>query len=294
MTMTRIVRDGMEADAVACAAIYAPYVRDTAITFETEPPDAAEFARRIAAATARHAWLVLEDDGRVTGYAYGGPFKERAAYRYACEVSVYLEHGLRRSGGGRALYSALLAAPRRARLPHGGGRDSAAQRRQRWPAPRAWGSRRSARSGASAGSTAAGTTWPGCSATSAWGTPRDRAVPRRRQWTDDNAVDRPHDPVGRRRNDHAVRALLRSHRRRRARGALRPHRPRPSRRLHHVEPQLRAHGRVRPTPERAARPAPAASACTALRARSPGPPVARRPPAPTPACPGSARARGRA
>ena len=108
MTMTRIVRDAMEADAVACAAIYAPYVRDTAVTFETEPPDAAEFARRIAAATARHAWLVLEDDGRVAGYAYGGPFKERAAYRFACEVSVYLEHGLRRSGGGRALYSALL------------------------------------------------------------------------------------------------------------------------------------------------------------------------------------------
>ena len=111
----------MEADAVACAAIYAPYVRDTAVTFETEPPDTAEFARRIAAATARHAWLVLEDDGRVTGYAYGGPFKERAAYRYACEVSVYLEHGLRRSGGGRALYSALLA-----RLAERGYRTAAA------------------------------------------------------------------------------------------------------------------------------------------------------------------------
>ena len=53
---------------------------------------------------------MLEDDGRVTGYAYGGPFKERAAYRFACEVSVYLERGLRRSGGGRALYSALLRA----------------------------------------------------------------------------------------------------------------------------------------------------------------------------------------
>ena len=121
MTMTRIVRDATEADAAACAAIYAPYVRDTAITFETEPPDAAEFARRIAAATARHAWLVLEDDGRVTGYAYGGPFKERAAYRYACEVSVYLERGLRRSGGGRALYSALLA-----RLAERGFRTAAA------------------------------------------------------------------------------------------------------------------------------------------------------------------------
>jgi L-amino acid N-acyltransferase YncA len=106
--MMRTVRDATPDDAAACAAIYAPYVRDTAITFETEPPDAAEVARRIAVAAARHAWLVLEDDGRVTGYAYGGPFKERAAYRFACEVSVYLELGLRRSGGGRALYSALL------------------------------------------------------------------------------------------------------------------------------------------------------------------------------------------
>ncbi len=108
MTVTRTVRDATLDDAAACAAIYAPYVRDTAITFETETPDAAEFARRIGAASARYAWLVLEDDGRVTGYAYGGPFKERAAYRFACEVSVYLERGLRRSGGGRALYSALL------------------------------------------------------------------------------------------------------------------------------------------------------------------------------------------
>jgi L-amino acid N-acyltransferase YncA len=106
--MTMTVRDATPDDAAACAAIYAPYVRDTAITFETEPPDAAEFARRIAAAIARHAWLVLLDEGRVTGYAYGGPFKERGAYRFACEVSVYLEQGLRRSGGGRALYAALL------------------------------------------------------------------------------------------------------------------------------------------------------------------------------------------
>ena len=63
MGMTRTVRDATEADAAACAAIYAPYVRDTAVSFETEPPDAAEFGRRIAAASARHAWLLLEDDG---------------------------------------------------------------------------------------------------------------------------------------------------------------------------------------------------------------------------------------
>jgi L-amino acid N-acyltransferase YncA len=102
------VRDATEDDGAACAAIYAPYVTGTAITFEYEPPTAAEMAGRIAAAQQSHAWLVLEDDGRVVGYAYGGRHKERAAYRWSCEVSVYLEPGRRRSGGGRALYEALL------------------------------------------------------------------------------------------------------------------------------------------------------------------------------------------
>ncbi|MFD9890494.1 GNAT family N-acetyltransferase [Amycolatopsis sp. NPDC059027] len=102
------IRDAAEPDAEACAAIYAPYVTDTAITFESDPPSPPEMARRIAAANERHAWLVLEDDGDVIGYAYGGPFKERAAYRWSCEVSVYLERGRRRTGGGRALYTALF------------------------------------------------------------------------------------------------------------------------------------------------------------------------------------------
>lgn len=103
------VRDASEHDAEACAAIYAPYVTDTAITFETEPPTPDEMAARITTANATHAWLVLEDDdGTVVGYAYGGPFKARAAYRWSCEVSVYLTLGMRRSGGGRALYTALL------------------------------------------------------------------------------------------------------------------------------------------------------------------------------------------
>jgi L-amino acid N-acyltransferase YncA len=104
-----LVRDATAQDADACAAIYAPYVTDTAITFEYEPPTTEEMAGRIAAAQRAHAWLVLEDDGRVVGYAYAGPYKERAAYRWSCEVSVYLEHGRRRGGGGRALYEALLA-----------------------------------------------------------------------------------------------------------------------------------------------------------------------------------------
>jgi L-amino acid N-acyltransferase YncA len=103
------VRAASEEDAAACAAIYAPYVRDTAITFELEPPSAAEMAERIAAASRDHAWLVFEEGGRVVGYAYGSRFHPRAAYRWACEVSVYLELGRRRTGAGRALYEALLA-----------------------------------------------------------------------------------------------------------------------------------------------------------------------------------------
>lgn len=102
------VRDASAADAEACAAIYAPYVTDSAITFEIDPPGAAEMAERIARAQSTHAWLVAEDDGRVVGYAYGGPMKPRAAYRWSCEVSVYLEPGRRRTGAGRALYEALF------------------------------------------------------------------------------------------------------------------------------------------------------------------------------------------
>jgi phosphinothricin acetyltransferase len=104
-----MIRDATPDDAPACAAIYAPYVRDTSITFESAPPSPAEMARRIAAAQRAHAWVVLDDAGRIVGYAYGGPYKERAAYQWSCEVSLYVEHGRRRRGAGRALYEALFA-----------------------------------------------------------------------------------------------------------------------------------------------------------------------------------------
>jgi L-amino acid N-acyltransferase YncA len=100
------VREATEHDAAACAAIYAPYVTDSCVSFELEPPAEAGMAERIAAA---YDWLVLEDDsGRVVGYAYAGLFAPRAAYRWATEVSVYLERGFERRGGGRALYESLL------------------------------------------------------------------------------------------------------------------------------------------------------------------------------------------
>lgn len=105
---SRQIRDATVADAAACSAIYAPYVSSTATTFETEAPGAAEFGRRIEVALASHAWVVLAESGRVVGYAYGTEFKSRAAYRWTCEVSVYLELGHRRTGAGRSLYEALF------------------------------------------------------------------------------------------------------------------------------------------------------------------------------------------
>jgi L-amino acid N-acyltransferase YncA len=108
-TEGRRLRRATEDDGAACAAIYAPYVTDTAISFETEPPSPAEMAVRIEAASRRHAWIVLQDAESVIGYAYGLPFRPRAAYSRTCEVSVYMETGRRRTGGGSTLYTALLA-----------------------------------------------------------------------------------------------------------------------------------------------------------------------------------------
>ncbi|PWU53135.1 GNAT family N-acetyltransferase [Micromonospora globispora] len=106
--MMLTIRDAGQDDATACAAIYRPYVLNTAITFETEPPTVSEMSRRIEAAVRSYAWLVAETNDQIIGYAYAGPFAARPAYRWSCEVSVYLETGRRRTGAGRALYQALL------------------------------------------------------------------------------------------------------------------------------------------------------------------------------------------
>ncbi len=95
-------------DAAACAAIYAPYVRETVISFETEPPTTQEFVARIGRTVERHPWLVGEEDGAVVAFAYAGPHRERAAYRWATDVSVYVDSRFHRRGIGRRLYLALF------------------------------------------------------------------------------------------------------------------------------------------------------------------------------------------
>lgn len=104
------VRAASADDAAAIAAIYAPYVDETAITFELDAPDAAEMARRIEAILARFPYFVAEVDGRVLGYAYADLYRTRAAYRWAIETTVYVDRRHPRRGIGRALYEALLTA----------------------------------------------------------------------------------------------------------------------------------------------------------------------------------------
>ena len=106
------IRPATAADADAIAAIYAPYVTDTAITFELTPPDAEEMRRRIAATTLVYPWLVAEQGGRVAGYAYAGRHSVRAAYDWSADVSVYLHPDFHRRGLGRRLYESLFTVLR--------------------------------------------------------------------------------------------------------------------------------------------------------------------------------------
>lgn len=101
------------ADAAACAAIYAPYVAASVISLEEVPPTAEEFGHRIERISRRYPYLVAEADGRVVAFAYASLHRERAAYRWACESSVYVEAAQRRRGLGRALYEALFDLLRR-------------------------------------------------------------------------------------------------------------------------------------------------------------------------------------
>jgi L-amino acid N-acyltransferase YncA len=103
------VRDAMPADAEALLAIYRPFVTDTAVSFEMEPPLVEEFAERIRTAQSRWAWLVAEEAGRAAGYAYAGSFRARQAYQWSVEVSAYVDPRHHGRGVGRALYERLLA-----------------------------------------------------------------------------------------------------------------------------------------------------------------------------------------
>jgi phosphinothricin acetyltransferase len=104
------MRIAAPADAPAVAEIYAPYVRDTVISFELEAPDGAEMAGRIETTLARFPWLVWELGGRVAGYAYASAHRDRAAYQWSVDTTVYVAQWAHRRGVGMALSRTLVRA----------------------------------------------------------------------------------------------------------------------------------------------------------------------------------------
>jgi L-amino acid N-acyltransferase YncA len=101
------IRLASEKDAEELLQIYAPYVTDTAITFEYEVPSVVEFAERIRNTLKKYPYLVLQENGRIAGYTYASPFHPRAAYGWAVETSIYLRRDCRGRGLGKKLYLAL-------------------------------------------------------------------------------------------------------------------------------------------------------------------------------------------
>lgn len=103
-----VIRLARVEDAAGMLAIYAPIVRETTISFELEPPTLEEMQARIERTLERHPWLVYESDGDVCGYAYASRHRERAAYQWSADVSVYVAAAARRRGIARQLYTHLL------------------------------------------------------------------------------------------------------------------------------------------------------------------------------------------
>lgn len=104
-----ILRMATKEDAEEILEIYAPYVTDTAITFEYEVPSVQEFAERISNIIKKYPYIVAIENKRIIGYAYASAFKERAAYDWAVETTVYLRQDCRGKGVGKKLYLGLEA-----------------------------------------------------------------------------------------------------------------------------------------------------------------------------------------
>lgn len=106
--MSTVIRLARVEDVPQIHAIYAPIVTDTVISFELEPPGIEELTRRMLAIQTRHPWLVLETDGEVLGYVYASTHRERLAYQWSADVTVYVHPRAHRRGVGLALYTSLF------------------------------------------------------------------------------------------------------------------------------------------------------------------------------------------
>ncbi|HFI0234504.1 TPA: N-acetyltransferase family protein [Streptococcus suis] len=101
------IRSARIEDAADLVAIYAPYVENTAITFETQVPTVSEFASRIEKTLGNFPYLVAVEEGKILGYAYASTYYARAAYDWTVELSVYIQQEARGKGIGTMLYDAL-------------------------------------------------------------------------------------------------------------------------------------------------------------------------------------------
>ena len=107
MNSSIFIRFATMDDAERILAIYAPYITDTAVTFEYDVPTLDDYRQRMADVQRRYPWLVAEIDGELVGFAYAGPFKERPAYDWSVETTIYVNQNKKRQGIGAKLYHAL-------------------------------------------------------------------------------------------------------------------------------------------------------------------------------------------
>ncbi|MGE5630561.1 MAG: N-acetyltransferase family protein [Caulobacteraceae bacterium] len=101
------IRLAKEQDSASLLEIYGPYIKDTSVSFEYEVPSVSEFAKRIQGVTEKYPWLVCEYDREIVGYAYASKHRERAAYQWSVDVSVYINPNYHRMHIATALYTAL-------------------------------------------------------------------------------------------------------------------------------------------------------------------------------------------
>jgi len=107
-THFKMIRIAKPEDAAGILAIYSPFILQSGITQETEVPTQTNFEQRIRTGLHRFPWLVAEQNGEITGYAYAGSYRERAGYRWCCETSIYLSSAEQHTGLAQKLYSILL------------------------------------------------------------------------------------------------------------------------------------------------------------------------------------------
>ena len=102
------IRFMKRSDAKTILSIYEPYIEKTSITFECKTPSLKEFEQRIESISSFYPYIVCEIDNKVVGYAYAGKVREREAYQWDAELSIYMDKDYIHQGIGRILYMALL------------------------------------------------------------------------------------------------------------------------------------------------------------------------------------------